>query len=509
MAPKAKSKAQAKGKAKGKAKGAAKSKAKAAPKAKAAARAEVKASARNTRGAPSPAKARSAPSPANPPPKRSRTSEAMEKAKAAASSSSSSGGAGSRAVDSRVPNASNLKVFEDYSVKLNQTHIDANNNKFYIIQCLHGDGKYYAWNRWGRVGEPGQNKLMPCSSPDQAIKEFEKKFREKTQNNWAAKDNFKPVNGKYTIVETEDAEGGGGQDSAPMGKLTQAQIGKGQNVLDKIEATLKKGGDAKQLELLSSEFYTLIPHNFGRTRPPAITTDAMLQAKVELLKFYLRMGFEELEEETDMTPVSGVLQLPVPASLNDAANGLCSSNDIKKSAGKGDELAKKQAGKPTKKMDGHLYGSIMLYTSNAIYQDLNKCLRDENRTKLKKYFKYLRLFFESMDHLPKKSVTLWRGLSVDLHESPMYKVGNTVTWWGISSCTADIKVAQNFAKGCGGNCTVITLETKTASDISDITFYSNEKESLLSPGTQLQVVKNVRKGNITEINLKETGRVIN
>jgi len=114
-----------------------------------------------------------------------------------------------------------------------------------------------------------------------------------------------------------------------------------------------------------------------------------------------------------------------------------------------------------------------------------------------------------MDHLPKRNVKLWRGLSVDLHTNPQYKVGNTVTWWGISSCTADINVAQNFAKGCGGNCTVITLETTTASDISDITFYSNEKESLLSPGTQLQVTKNVKKGSVTEICLKEVGRALN
>jgi len=513
MAPKGKAKAQAKGKAKAQAKGKAKAqtKGKAAetPKPKAAARAEAKAAARDTAGGRAAAKARGAPSPADAPPKRSRTDQALEKAKAAAASGSSSGGARGRAVDSRVPNAANLKVFEDYAVKLNQTHIDANNNKYYIIQALQGDGKYFAWNRWGRVGEPGQNKLMPFSSPADAIKEFEKKFREKTCNNWAARDNFKPVNGKYTIVETEDAEGGGGQDQAPMGKLTQAQIGKGQNVLDKLDAVLKKGGDAKQLELISSEFYTLIPHNFGRARPLAITTDAMLQAKVELLKFYLRMGFEELEEDTGMTPVSGVMQLPVPTSLDNAANGLCSSSDIKKSATKGDDLAKKQAGRPTKNMTGHLYGSIMLYTSNAIYQDLNKCLRDENRTKLKKYFKYLRLFFESMDHLPKRNVKLWRGLSVDLHTNPQYKVGNTVTWWGISSCTADINVAQNFAKGCGGNCTVITLETTTASDISDITFYSNEKESLLSPGTQLQVTKNVKKGSVTEICLKEVGRALN
>merc|ERR1719316_1090230 len=103
---------------------------------------------------------------------------------------------------------------------------------------------------------------MPCADAAAAIKEFEKKFREKTQNAWANRDSFKPVDGKYHIVETEDAEGGG--DQAPMGKLTEAQIGKGQAVLDKIEKAL--GGSADTLAKLSSEFYTLIPHDFGRQR---------------------------------------------------------------------------------------------------------------------------------------------------------------------------------------------------------------------------------------------------
>lgn len=501
MPPKAKAKAKVKAKAKAKGKAEAKAKARAVPKSPARAKAAPTPA--------SPAKRKAEAPAASPAVKRSRTSEALDRAKAAASSGSKQrGGGGARAVDSRVPNASSLKVHGEYSVKLNQTHIDANNNKFYIIQVLEGGGKYYAWNRWGRVGEDGQNKLMPCPTADLAIKDFEKKFREKTSNQWANKDSFKAVNGKYHIVETEDS-GGGGQDQAPMGKLTEAQIGKGQAVLEQIQAELKKKGtDAKKLEVLSSEFYTLIPHNFGRTRPPAISNDDMLQAKIELLKFYLRMGFEEIEEEAAATPVSGVMDLPLPKNLEDAAGSVCSKGDIKASTNKGEDLAKKQAGSPTRKMDGSLYGSIMLYTSNAIYKDLNQALRDENRAKLKKYFKYLRLFFESMGCLPKRKVTLWRGLSVDLHDNPQYAVGKTVTWWGVSSCTADINVAKNFAKGCGGKCTVITVESETASDISKITFYSNEKESLLCPGTQLQVKSNKRNGNVTEITLKEVGRVI-
>ena len=41
---------------------------------------------------------------------------------------------------------------------------------------------------------------------------------------------------------------------------------------------------------------------------------------------------------------------------------------------------------------------------------------------------------------------------------------------------AQAEVAKNFMKGCGSACTLLTIKTKTAADISEITFYGNEKE---------------------------------
>jgi predicted DNA-binding WGR domain protein len=495
MAPKAKARAEPKGKAKAEPK----AKGRPEPKAKADARPAPKAKAEPKAAA---AKRAAEPSTDRPPLKKAKTSELVEKAKTAAESGPSGGR--SRVVDNNVPGREQKKVYEDYSVKLNQTHVDANNNKFYMIQVLEGDGKFYSWNRWGRVGEPGQNKLAPFPNAEGAIKDFEKKFRDKTQNSWGNISNFKAVSGKYSIVETEDADGGG--DSAPMGKLTVAQIGKGQKVLDDLEVELKKKSpNGTTLDKLSSDFYTLVPHNFGRQRPPQINTEDMLQAKMELLKFYLRMGFDEVEADAGAAPISGVMDLPVPAKLADCGVG---GSSVTPSTTQGEQLAKKQAGNPTKPMSGAMYGSIMLYTSNAIYQDLNKCLRDENRTKIRKYFKYLRLLFEAMGTLPKENRTLWRGISVDLFGKSDYDVGKTVTWWSVTSTTADINVAKNFTKGCGGKCTLFTIETETSTDISAITFYGNEKESLLAPGTQLKVVSKKQNGNVAEITLKEIGRVI-
>jgi len=233
----------------------------------------------------------------------------------------------------------------------------------------------------------------------------------------------------------------------------------------------------------------------------------MLEAEEELLKFYLRMGFEEMDKVDDgLSPVSGIMDLPLPPSLDAACSKLCAASAIKASSDKGKQHASKQSGGPWKPMPAHLYGAIMLYTSNAIYRDLNNVLRSEDRTRIKKYFQYLRLFLEALNTLPQQKKTLWRGVNVDLYDQ--YKTGSTVTWWGVSSCTSDIKVAKNFMNGCGGKCTLLTVETKTAADISEITFFGNEKENLLAPGTQLKVLSSKREGRITEIKMQEVGRVL-
>lgn len=41
----------------------------------------------------------------------------------------------------------------------------------------------------------------PFGSSDPAIKDFTKKFQEKTQNKWVNRDSFSPVPGKYTLIE--------------------------------------------------------------------------------------------------------------------------------------------------------------------------------------------------------------------------------------------------------------------------------------------------------------------
>lgn len=410
-------------------------------------------------------------------------------------------------VDKQVPDRTSYTVYEDYSVNLNQTNIKDNNNKFYVIQILEGKDQYNVWTRWGRVGEPGRNNMDSFKSSKEAILAFDKKFKDKSGNKWSNKDSFEPKKGKYVLVEIEEQEGGS-DDNTPMGKLTEAQIGKGQKILKDIESKLNDDSDDETvLQNLSSKFFTFIPTVTGRKKPEAITTKKMLQEKEELLKFYLRMGFEEVDKsENNLSPISGIMDLVLCSTLADAIGKCASKYDVENAVSQGEKMAKKKAGNPVKTMNKELYGSIMLYTSNAIYKDLNKVLRDENRKGVKKYFDYLRMFFEALDSLPKQNVTLWRGISVDLYDQ--YKVGSTVTWWGVSSCTASKSVAEGFMNGCGGNGTFLTIDSKSATDIGDISFYSSERESLLAPGTQLKVISSEKKGKTTYIHLEEVGRAI-
>lgn len=55
----------------------------------------------------------------------------------------------------------------------------------------------------------GQSKLANFDQAEKAVKDFEKKFKDKTKNNWSDRVNFVYHSGKYTLIEVDgeqDAE---------------------------------------------------------------------------------------------------------------------------------------------------------------------------------------------------------------------------------------------------------------------------------------------------------------
>ncbi|CAG5896401.1 unnamed protein product [Menidia menidia] len=231
-----------------------------------------------------------------------------------------------------------------YDVMLNQTNLQFNNNKYYLIQLLEDDSSkaYSVWLRWGRagnvlsdasdistVGKVGQSSLTAFGGDLLKAQDFfTQKFWNKTLNEWDRRDSFKKVAGKYDMVfvdysANEKEENQTTVDAAtpkhtskldvkvqsllqlicdlkameecvlemkfdtrkaPLGKLTSEQIRAGYEALKTIEECLKTKGSNKQLLEACNQFYTRIPHDFGLKTPPIIRTEDELKEKITLLE---------------------------------------------------------------------------------------------------------------------------------------------------------------------------------------------------------------------------------
>ncbi|XP_051984439.1 poly [ADP-ribose] polymerase 2 isoform X1 [Xyrauchen texanus] len=218
-----------------------------------------------------------------------------------------------------------------YDIMLNQTNLQFNNNKYYLIQLLQDDNAkaYSVWMRWGRVGKVGQNSLVSCGGNlAQAKDTFQKKFFDKTKNDWEHRAHFEKVAGKYDMVfvdyNTEYKEEDKAKVSspppkkpcqlnskvqsllelicdlkameecvlemkydikkAPLGKLSAEQIRAGYASLKRIEGCLKRKGSNKELLEACNQFYTRIPHDFGLRTPPVIRSTEELKEKIALLE---------------------------------------------------------------------------------------------------------------------------------------------------------------------------------------------------------------------------------
>ena len=258
---------------------------------------------------------------------------------------------------------------EWYDVVLNQCNITggSNNNKYYRMQLLNANntGAYYVWTKWGRVGEASTANAKDLKGPfpteDAALKLFAKKYRDKTKNTWGAV-NFVPQKNKYTRIQIDNevevkqeanvtpvkvkAEkieylpsvlhpktkelvevifSKDMRDEAltvfnldlkrlPLGVPSEQQIEIGVSILNEIESKLNGDNVPDSCAELSSRFYTAIPHSFGRQRPPALDTNALLQQRYDMCNILLDMfstneTMRKIEEEKEIE----TKQVPYPA----------------------------------------------------------------------------------------------------------------------------------------------------------------------------------------------------
>ena len=210
---------------------------------------------------------------------------------------------------------------------LNQTDLETNSNKYYIMQLLKHDvmNSYFLINRSGRVGYENKKDFKCFLNEEKAIDEFRKTFFEKTGYLWSDRFDISKKDGKYDYVDMEiDKDIDTNQikenkspstpmdpkveafinlifdlkmfeetmrkfkidtDKAPLGKISTSQINKAYAVLTSIQTLIQSNVVAsdKQYVKLSSDFYTFIPTSHGNQKLPAITTESQFKEKFELL----------------------------------------------------------------------------------------------------------------------------------------------------------------------------------------------------------------------------------
>ncbi len=78
----------------------------------------------------------------------------------------------------------NCKVYSDknevYAATLNQSNVEHNNNKFYILQVLQSESNaddFYFFTRWGRVGQIGKFSEIGPISMSSAVSQYCRKLR--------------------------------------------------------------------------------------------------------------------------------------------------------------------------------------------------------------------------------------------------------------------------------------------------------------------------------------------
>lgn len=236
-----------------------------------------------------------------------------------------------------------------WDATLNQTSSQANSNKFYRIQLLKDktQGIYKTWTRWGRVGEVGQSAMLGKGELDEAMRLFQKKFKDKSGLKWENRFD-PPLNSRYAFIERSYEEAdekpkqkeesetlNGKNDDAddhetpksslpqpvqdlvkfifnpntfsralsdmaydanklPLGNLSKRTLTTGYEILKELaelindpSLTTTKYNSRPYRQVagnLSDRYYTIIPHAFGRHRPPIIDSMDLVKREVKLLE---------------------------------------------------------------------------------------------------------------------------------------------------------------------------------------------------------------------------------
>lgn len=189
-----------------------------------------------------------------------------------------------------------------------------------------------------------------------------------------------------------------------------------------------------------------------------------------------------------ISSIEGVSDMPTPTCLAEACKTLKGVVPGIESAVKNAQTAAKGLHRKGSRASEVYVAALYLYTmAHAFYQQLNAAMRHFDRSRAKPFFGYLKLLFCAMESLVQnEKKQLWRGVNLDLSRD--HVVGDEVVWWGASSCTPKLAVAQGFL-GNSGKRTLFSVASTTAVPIKECSAFRGEEEWLLAPGTRLRVEK--------------------
>ena len=211
---------------------------------------------------------------------------------------------------------------------------------------------------------------------------------------------------------------------------------------------------------------------------------------------YINMRYVDVfadEPNQILQPISGYAKEPLLA-LEDACKPL---NSIVPRLETHVWVAKQNSKDPADGLTQDESAAIRLYTMewdssdteprDSLYVHLNRTLKQIDRTKLRPWFRYLKLLLTALAKLPSAPrQTVWRGVRKDIsvESSP----GTESTWWAFSSCTTSLSVLESGVYlGNSGARTLFSIEVFNGRDIRAHSQFDTEAELLLFPGTFFEV----------------------
>ncbi|KAF1323593.1 Poly polymerase catalytic domain containing protein, partial [Globisporangium splendens] len=322
-----------------------------------------------------------------------------------------------RTVDPIAGCSDSTTVYEDengvvWNFMLNYTNISYGsygNNKFYMVQVIQDGKAFKVFRKWGRVGAVNPQVhhvyslleaiigwhghvadgvcMNACvygatqralesygTSLEKAKSSFQKKFLDKSGNEWPLAGPFEKVAGKYVLVELDDQEPEDDEDANASTKEAEkdtvpstlpeqvqdvlkvgnnyvlkkwVQLSDALSEIDELQKTDNPAANNKtpgartgtrrsarpkrvttanaskirklknNLKSLTSEFYTLIPHDFGRSLPPVIDTMAEVKLKIDLLEVFADLEIsQKLQQEKKKSQADGMAINSLDAQYN-------------------------------------------------------------------------------------------------------------------------------------------------------------------------------------------------